>query len=489
MPNAVFYNNVELFKRGRFDLISYYDLDSKSIVRLHKKQIEAFELLSDNKTKFIGYGGSARSGKSIILCLFALFSSFAYDGVRILIGRHELTNLMKTTWTTMLKLMQNFSFEPDEYHLNGQSNIVTFKEVGSEFFLFDTKIKPSDPLHTRFGSLELTYGLIDESNETGLEIIEMIAARVGTKLNFKYGLKGKVFECFNPDKGHVYDRYWMPFKEIRETNNRRFIRALPSDNPGHEAVRWLEEKIKDYHEGDMRESEYQRLIEGNFDYDNSEDILIDRGMLSLIYDNTHVELDLDDKWLVVDIAFEGSDKFVFSVWLGWVVIICEEMDKSTGKQVLDKITELKNKYQIPNNRIIYDSNGVGAFLGGKSDNSFLPHSISFLANSRALNEENYASLKDQCAYKLADKINSGGIYIKCVHDKVKREYINRELDQIRSKDSDKERKIKIIPKDEIKKNIGRSPDYADVFIMRMLPTIKTSKKIKKSTAIFGGTKW
>jgi hypothetical protein len=42
-----------------------------------------------------------------------------------------------------------------------------------------------------------------------------------------------------------------------------------------------------------------------------------------------------------------------------------------------------------------------------------------------------------------------------------------ELEQIRSKDGDKDGKRKIEPKDEVKKAIGRSPDNGDCFIMRM----------------------
>ena len=42
-----------------------------------------------------------------------------------------------------------------------------------------------------------------------------------------------------------------------------------------------------------------------------------------------------------------------------------------------------------------------------------------------------------------------------------------EFELIRSKDADKDAKRKIVPKDGVKKNIARSPDNGDCFIMRM----------------------
>jgi len=56
-----------------------------------------------------------------------------------------------------------------------------------------------------------------------------------------------------------------------------------------------------------------------------------------------------------------------------------------------------------------------------------------------------------------------------------REGLIEELDQIRSKDADKDGKRKIVPKDEVKKNIGRSPDHADCFIMRMFFELQKPK--------------
>ena len=49
-----------------------------------------------------------------------------------------------------------------------------------------------------------------------------------------------------------------------------------------------------------------------------------------------------------------------------------------------------------------------------------------------------------------------------------KQYITEELEQVRSKDLDKDHiKLSIISKDVIKSLIGRSPDFADSLAMRM----------------------
>ena len=42
-----------------------------------------------------------------------------------------------------------------------------------------------------------------------------------------------------------------------------------------------------------------------------------------------------------------------------------------------------------------------------------------------------------------------------------------ELEWVKSKDMDKDGKLKLVGKDVVKENIGRSPDYSDMIMMRM----------------------
>jgi hypothetical protein len=89
----------------------------------------------------------------------------------------------------------------------------------------------------------------------------------------------------------------------------------------------------------------------------------------------------------------------------------------------------------------------------------------FVNNSRALNGENYTNLKTQCYYKMSKKINERGVSVIVSEPQV-RDWIIEELQQVRGKDYDKDKKLAIVSKDEVKEHIGRSPDFSDMIAMR-----------------------
>jgi hypothetical protein len=86
---------------------------------------------------------------------------------------------------------------------------------------------------------------------------------------------------------------------------------------------------------------------------------------------------------------------------------------------------------------------------------------------------NFGILKDQCYSLLADNIKE--ISTRVFPDKIK-DRIIEELDAISQVDIDKDGPFRIIKKDDIKKVLGYSPDWADNFMMRMLLLMKPKKK-------------
>jgi len=113
----------------------------------------------------------------------------------------------------------------------------------------------------------------------------------------------------------------------------------------------------------------------------------------------------------------------------------------------------------------------------------LPGTKGFVNNSRPIetrkdeSTSNYKNLKAQCWFYLAEYVNKGliGCY-KAVDPKVK-ELIIEDLEQIKRKDMDKDTKIAVISKEEIKEMIGRSTDYGDALMFRMFFIIKKENKL------------
>jgi hypothetical protein len=78
-------------------------------------------------------------------------------------------------------------------------------------------------------------------------------------------------------------------------------------------------------------------------------------------------------------------------------------------------------------------------------------------------------------YLLADKINDGGLWIDLDISQDRKQDIQDELDQIQSANKG-DRKLHCKSKDEIKQDIGRSPDYMDTLFMRFLFELRPVKK-------------
>jgi phage terminase large subunit len=420
------------------------------------KQYQAWQYLNDGFTTYVGYGGAAFSGKSYLLCYWLTSMCIAYPGTGWGLGRKQLTVLKKTTLITLFKVFAECNIENGlDYNYNQQNNTITFYN-GSVIFLIDTMSLPSDPLFTRFGGLELTGAAIDESAETDYQAIEVLSTRLGRRLNDKYGLEAKMLETFNPAKNHVYTRYYEPFKSGKEKHGVVFIPALPSDNPSPEVPAYIA-RIK----ATGSKVTIERLIYGNFEFDDDPTALLSYDQILDLFTNSHVLPDDSSKAITADIALEGADKFVLTYWQGFVASKIQVIPKSDGKQVLDAIENMANKYGVPKSRIVYDQDGVGGFIKG-----FLTGAKPFANGSKALNDENYKNLKTQCIYKFCERAAAGGYWIK---DATFKQEIIKELEQLKRCNQDNDTgKLEVVSKAIIKSIIGHSPDYSDSLIMREL---------------------
>lgn len=422
------------------------------------KQRKALDYLFDDETLFVGYGGAAFGGKSYLMCYWLTIMSIGYPNTSWGLGRRELVNLKKTTLVTLFKVFQECNIKPlVDYKYNQQDNVITFSN-GSRIYLIDTAYKPSDPLYTRFGGLELTGCAVDESAETSYGAIKILFTRLGRRNNYKYGLKKKFLETFNPAKNHIYNRYYKPYKDNKESNGYRFIVALPKDNPSPE--------VHDYINDIMLTSDnitIERLIHGNFEYDDDPSALMTYDKICDIFHNNFVTG--GERFITADIARYGRDKTVIGVWDGWRLIKIVTIDKNKVTEAANAIRDLATQYFVPNSNIIVDEDGVG---GGVVD---ILECNGFVNNSRPLDnpenneKENYNNLKSQCYFKLASIINQSLIFVECDDGDIKN-IIIQELEQVKQHNMDKDGKKQVLPKDDVKELLGRSPDYSDMMMMR-----------------------
>ena len=422
------------------------------------KQHLVNQALKNPQIDTVFFGGGAGGGKSWEICETRLINAYLYPGYKSFIGREELKRLMQSTYLTWNKVCKYHKIPSSDWKLNGQYNYIEFKN-GSRIDLLDLKFLPTDPLYERFGSLEYTDGAIEEAGEIDFLAYDVLKSRVGRHLNKELGIKANLLVTGNPKKNWTYRIFYKPWKEKTLPSNTAFIQALYQDNPytAEEYGKQLSQ-ISD-------KVNKQRLKFGNWEYENDPATLIHYDAITDLFTNTLEEK--EDRYLVADVARYGSDKTVITLWKGLICYQIHTFIKQGTDVTTTKIREFASQEQIPYSHILIDEDGVG---GGVVDN--LSGVKGFIANSKCfdnfefLKPDNFKNLKAQCAYKLADIVNTRQMAIRTEDSKI-REFIISDLEQIKSKNIDSDSKRQIIPKDEVKEILGRSPDYGDCLLMRM----------------------
>ncbi len=125
-------------------------------------------------------------------------------------------------------------------------------------------------------------------------------------------------------------------------------------------------------------------------------------------------------------------------------------------------------HKIPNSQVIVDSDGIGA---GVADQI---RSVNFVNNSSPFHNQNFTNLKSQCYIKLSELFKEGKISIN-LSDPAIIDDLTQELLAIKLKNVDKDTKIGVQSKDEMKRILGKSPDLADAVCIGMYPHVKTLK--------------
>ncbi|MHA1400140.1 MAG: phage terminase large subunit [Candidatus Heimdallarchaeaceae archaeon] len=441
------------------------------------KQKLAYRRLLDKETRFVFMGGAAGGGKSWLGAEWIIAMSYKYPGTKWFIGRKELKRLMASSVVTFYKVLKWHNIPKSDWKLNGQYNYLENTTNGSRIDLLDLAYKPTDPDFERLGSLEYTGGWIEEAGEIHFKAFDVLKTRVGRHENTKYGLlPPKILGTLNPSKEWVYRIVYKPWKEGSLTLDYSFIPAFYYDNP-HTAEEYGKqlEMISD-------PVTRARLKDGNWDYDDDENALIKYESILDLF--TNVPIPNVNSYLTADIARYGSDKTVIGIWMGLDLIKVIEMKKLNTVQVAEKIKEIIHINRIPRSHVIVDEDGIG---GGVVDQ--LPGVKGFIANTSPIKSQdpqfmgndkklftpNYKNLKTQCSYMLADKVNNHELSISGEVSEEIKEFIVQELQQIKRKITPDDSKLQLVPKQDIKDAIGRSPDYSDMMMMRMAFDVKKEK--------------
>lgn len=307
---------------------------------------------------------------------------------------------------------------------------------------------------TRYENFFIPYNIIDKRVEWDKLIYQCVWKFVPCSL----------LSC-NPWKNFTYTDFYKPYSKWELPENKKFIRALVTDNP------FVEFDYVKRLERSWDEITKQRLLYGNFEYDDDPTLLFTTFQIDNMF---QWPFNLGwIKFMTVDAARMWKDKTVIMIWDWFTIIDILQIDKWPLTETKKRILELKSKHNIALENIIIDEVWVWGWLVDEVG------SKGFIANASPINpisskllsykKRNYANLRTQCFFYLQRLTWEGKIKIMPQQFK---EVILEELGFIKQDKIDDDKKISLQSKKDMWALLWRSPDFADAISFRMFWVVK-----------------
>lgn len=438
-------------------------------LKLSKKQYLGLKLLNDPQIVDLLWGGGAGSGKTFLICTWIVMQCRDYPGVRIGLGRKELTRLKQTTVTTLLReVHQSLGIKIGEFIYSDHRANITYSNASSIQFV-DLAPQPSDPNFDSFGSLNFTHCVAEEIGEVNTKARDMFFSRKNRFLNEKYKLVGKSVSTCNPSQNYAKVQYYKPYKNLGggeyqkweygnvEINGemkvayRAYVPSLATNNP-FLPQNYIEVLRK------LPDAERKRLLEGNWDFEDNDAMIfksttIDRGLVDVVVSG--------EKYIGADIADTGSDQTIFTLIEGNTIVEQREINvdknEAIGEQIALELIKYAQQNGIDSSKaknIGVDTLGVGAstrdFLRSKGwrVNDFI---------AGAASTSNFKNLRGETIYGMGQALDQGKLKIFTrlkTLDKLREQLMAHEY-------TTEERTIVVKSKKIIKETLGRSPDHAE----------------------------
>lgn len=438
-------------------------------ITITNKQSLALDICDDPQVTDILYGGGAGSGKSFFVCIWAVLQCRQYPGIRIGLGRKQLTKLKQSTLVTLLaEVHPMFGIRPHEFNYQQQSGQIIYKN-GSSIQLVDLAHQPSDPNCDRFGSMLLTHVIVEEVGEVDKKERDVFISRKNRFLNDVYQIVGKSISTCNPSQNYIKQEYYKPYARLGggeyqkweygqvEVNGemlpayRAFIRALASDNK-YVPRNYIEVLKK------MPDPERKRLLDGNWDYEDDDSILFKNTTIDRAMSRT---INAGDRFIGVDIADAGNDRTVFSLVEGNMLVDQKELEVDKTAAIGEQIAMEIIKYAQQNGIDILHSNQIGIdVIGvGASTRDFLRSKNwsvkEFVAGGSTMG--NYNNLRSEVLYEMSVAMLDGRF--KIYEDLSTLETLREQM--LAHEYYTEERKIVVQSKNKVKERLGASPDHLE----------------------------
>ena len=445
------------------------NLDDILEIRFYWQNEPMYDIETENESYVLANGIIVHNSKSFTLCLWQIMRRMKYKGSRGFLARARLKDLKASTLLTFFEVCGMLGLKLGvDYKYNSQTGVIIFSN-GSEEYLKDLFLYPSDPDFVSLGSTEYTDGAIDEMGDITPQAYQIMRSRIRFKLD-EFGLIPKMAMGSNPCKTFIYGDFYKKWRDGELEFYKAYVQAGVYDNPF----------ISDHYIENLKKLDTknrERLLNGNWEYDDDPTKIFDYDCIIDLFTN---DAKRGRKYCIVDQSGFGRDSCIVSIWDGlFVTEILKFENGVSAFGIKDKpgmkdeigLDEILTSRKIPRSRCLVDEIGVGFGL-----KKAMPEIIGFVANAAPLKKEkkttddegldNYKNLRSQCWFELANHVNSGliGIY-RNLPINIK-ELLIEDLEVMKQMDSDKDSKMRVITKKELHDTaaLSRSTDVGDCLV-------------------------
>lgn len=407
-------------------------------------------------------GQSFGVGKTMIAARLCLWFLFSFPQVKVIITAPTLRQVKDLLWAEIRHAYQKSNFK-----LGGEIFQMMIKVAEDQFAIgFSTDSENVD----KFTGWHSPYQLVIFDQAGGIEPPLWEAAEgLMTSANCRWLAISNtaISDCelaniCMPDRRTRFGTWKVIKITASESPN---VVAGKNIIPGLVAHDWVKKREEAWGKDDPL---YKIFVEAEFIPD-AEMVVVPFQFILKAFDTvgeigSHIEIGLD-------VARMGVDSTVWTARSGSKALEIKRVTGNDTMQVVGETVEfvryIEAKYELPVTSIKIDIIGLGAGVYDRCVELDMP--VVGVNNAEVqivVDRERYSNVRAEMAWAFRHRMEHHGVGLKEVFtlDSEIREYVRGDIQAMRYKITS-QGKIQLLPKDELKKNLGRSPDYWDSLVL------------------------
>ena len=433
-------------------------------IKLSKRQTIAWDCTEPE----LGIGGAGGGGKSVFLVAKAFTNACTYPGSRSFLGRKVFEDLKISTLQTWREKIPYNS-----YTENKQDKVFTIKVGNVNSTILYGGFNDSET-RDKFKSAEFSFAYIDQSEELTEQDYLDVMGRLRQRL--PDGSRAPRQGIFSSNPKKCYFRNKFIISPTRVIHN--FVQFLPKDNPYLDPtyLDYLKELYKN------RPEMYDALVNGNWDIAEDVNVVIKLSWAERCSRVKDVMRFQNKIGVSCDAAMFGDDETVIYGWQG-----TRQIDRDVfGKQDPDFVASrcLAMLKKIQGNWIALGGGAIGEMVANQLK-KIVDDDVEIIMVGEAMEADDnkkFYNRRAEMYWETGELMSEGAVSL--IPDPV----LNGQLSFHTYKFLGG--RILINKKELIKKDAGRSPDFADataigIWGLKRAPELPTRSRISRSST----SKW